>query len=112
MDLEQRDSRIVYPKLPNPINEHELTELFTCTTEEIQWSKGIARAGPSMVALLMHLKVFQHIGRFVAVTELPAAGTARIAERLGQSGTTTINHDRRTLYRHHRAVRDYLKITS
>lgn len=90
MDSEQRDSRIIYPKLPSPLKEHELIQLFTFTTEEVQWAKSVARFGPSMVALLTHLKVFQYIGRLVAVTELPPAGILRIARRLGQSETPTL----------------------
>jgi Domain of unknown function (DUF4158) len=111
LDEEQPHSRIVYPKLPEPLTEGDLLRWFTVTSEEKQWATTVSRWGTSMLALLTHLKVFQHIGRFLPRAELPPAAIARVAEQLYQAAPPTLNDDRRTLYRHHRAIRLYLGIT-
>jgi hypothetical protein len=59
MDQEQPSSRIVYPKLPATLTEIDLPRLFSVTSEEWAWARTVARRGPSMVALLTHLKMFQ-----------------------------------------------------
>jgi hypothetical protein len=56
-------------------------------------------------------KVFQHIGRFLPLAELPPAAIAHVAEQLYQATAATLTDDRRTLYRHHHAIRLYLGIT-
>jgi TnpA family transposase len=111
VDEAQRDSRIVYPKLPELLTEDDLTRLFTLTGEERHWALTVTRRGPSTIALLTHLKVFQTIGRFVVISELPSAGISCVAKQLYLPDTTALTNDRRTLYRHHRAIRDYLKVT-
>ena len=111
MDEAQRDSRIVYPKLPEILTEGDLERLFTFSLEEHHWALTVSRRGPSTIALLTHLKVFQTIGRFLGLSELPRAGISRVAKQLYLPDSTTLIHDRRTLYRHHSAIRDYLKIT-
>ena len=111
MDEAQRDSRIVYPKLPECLTEGDLTRLFTLTGEERHWALTVTRRGQSTIALLTHLKVFQAIGRFLVISELPRAGISCVAKQPYLLDTTTLTNDRRTLYRHHRAIRDYLKVT-
>ena len=108
---EQPHSRIVYPKLPEPLTEGDLLRWFTLTSEERQWAPTVSRWGTSMLALLTQLKVFQHIGRFLPLAEIPPAAIARVAAQLYQAAPATLNEDRRTLYRHHHAIRLYLGIT-
>ena len=112
MDHVSAHSRIIYPTLPGTLSEDDLTRLFTVEHHEANWAAGIARRGPSMVALLTHLKVFQHLGRFLPVAELPEAAIARIGHAVHIDVPKPFDYDHRTLYRHHRAIRDYLKITS
>jgi hypothetical protein len=111
MDQEQRSSRIVYPKLPATLTENDLARLFDVTSEEWAWARTVARRGPSMVALLTHLKVFQHIGRFLPIVEWPSTAIAYIAKQIYLDTPTELGYDRRTLYRHHHAIREYLGIT-
>ena len=47
MDEAQRDSRIVYPKLPKALTEGDLTRLFTFTREEEHRALTVTRRGPS-----------------------------------------------------------------
>src|ERR1700722_15467102 len=102
-------SRIVYPSLPEALDD--LAQLSTVTSEEWAWARGVARRGPSMVALLAHLKVFQHVARFLSVADLPSAVIAHVAKQIHLDVPTDLECDRRTLYRHHQAIRQYLGIT-
>jgi TnpA family transposase len=104
-------SRIVYPSLPETLTEDDLARLFAVTSEEWAWARGVARRGPSMVALLAHLKMFQHVGRFLSVADLPSAVISHVAKQIHLEVPTDFGYDRRTLYRHHQAIRQYLGIT-
>jgi hypothetical protein len=64
-----------------------------------------------MVALLMYLKAFQHMGRFLQVAETPSAAISRVAERLYQGVPAALSYVRRILYRQPCAIRRYLAIT-
>jgi hypothetical protein len=95
-------SRIVYPTLPASLTDDDLVRHFTLTAEEAAWACTIARRGPSLVALLTQLKVFQHLGRFLPITALPRAAIVRIGRALSIEVPESFDYDRRTLYRHHR----------
>ena len=111
MDEAQRNSRIVYPKLSATLTEEELCGLFAIKSDEWAWARTIARRGPSMVGLLTHLKVFQHVGRFLPVRDLAPAAIAYVAKQIYLDAPADFGYDRSTLYRHHRAIREYLGIT-
>jgi TnpA family transposase len=104
-------SRIVYPTLPANLTDDDLVRHFTLTAEEETWACTVARRGPSRVALLTHLKVFQHLGRFLPITALPRAAIDRIGRALSIEVPAAFDYDRRTLYRHHQAIRVYLGVT-
>jgi TnpA family transposase len=111
MDQAQRNSRIVYPKLAAPLMDEDLRLLFTIQSDEWAWARSVARRGPSMVALLTQLKIFQHVGRFLPVRDLPSAAIGHVANQIYLDAPAEFGYDRRTLYRHHRAIREYLGIT-
>jgi hypothetical protein len=71
MDQLQYGSRIVYPRMPEPLTESDLASLFTVSPQENHWARTVARKGPSLVVLLTHLKVFQHVGWFLPIADLP-----------------------------------------
>jgi hypothetical protein len=111
MDHSQRGSRIVYPRMPEPLTEGDLARVFTVTPQEDHWARTVARKGPWLAVLLAHLKVFQHVGRFLPIAELPAAALSRVAAQARLEMPADFAYDRRTLYRHHRAIREFLGIT-
>jgi hypothetical protein len=49
--------------------------LINVSAGEKTWACTVARRGLSMVALLIQLKVLQHIGRFLPFPALQAAGS-------------------------------------
>jgi hypothetical protein len=96
VDQAQRNSRIVYPKLSATLTEDELRALFAIKSDEWAWARTVARRGPSMVALLTHLKVFQHVGRFLPVRDLPPAAIAHVAKQTYLDASAEFGYDRRT----------------
>jgi hypothetical protein len=89
----QRNSRIIYPKLPATLTEDELRLLFTIESDEWAWARTVARRGPSMAALLTHLKIFQHVGRFLPIRDLPSAAVARVAKQIHRDAPMEFGYD-------------------
>ena len=71
MDESRGGSRIVYPKLFPTLTEADLAGQFRLAPEERAWAGTAARRGPSMVVLLTQLKVFQSIGHFLPLAQIP-----------------------------------------
>lgn len=64
--------------------------------------------GASLAVLLTHLKVFQHVGKFFLIVELPAVAMSIVVAQLRLEMPSDISYDRRKLYRHHGVVREFL----
>lgn len=62
--------------------------------------------GTSPEVLLTHLNVFQHAGQFLPIVELPAVTMSFVVAQVRLEMPPDFSYDRRTLYRHHRAIRD------
>src|ERR1017187_3034643 len=96
MDHSQYGSRIVYPRMPEPLTESDLAGLFTVSPEEDHWARTVARKGPSLAVLLTHLKVFQHVGRFLPIAELPVVAMSFVVAqsdwRCHRTLVTTVGH--------------------
>jgi Domain of unknown function (DUF4158) len=78
MDESRVGSRIVYPKLLATLTEADLASQFRLAPEERAWAGTAARRGPSMVVLLTQLKVFQSIGHFLPLAQIPATALSYI----------------------------------
>jgi hypothetical protein len=61
--------------------------------------------------LLTHLKVFQHVGRFLPIADLLTEVMPYVVAQARLAMSADFGYDRRTLYRHHRAIREFLGIT-
>jgi hypothetical protein len=72
----------------------------------------LARTSLAQVALLTQLKIFQTIGRFPPVKDIPVAVIAHVAASLATAAPDSLIHGRNRLYRDHAAIRSYLRITS
>jgi hypothetical protein len=65
------------------------------------------------VALLVQLRVFQAVGRFLPMKDVPASGIQYVAQKLGvECETTEVVYAPTTLYRHQAAVLEYLGVTA
>lgn len=72
-----------YPSLKPDPTPRELAELYTPTEDEQRLAAGIGmRALPRMAALI-HLKVFQRLGYFIPLAEVPPAIREHIAQQVG-----------------------------
>jgi hypothetical protein len=99
MDESRGGSRIVYPKLFATLTEADLVSQFRLAPKERTWAGTAARRGPSMVALLTQLKVFQSIGHFLPLAQIPATALSCIANQLSLATPTDVSIDPRTTYR-------------
>jgi hypothetical protein len=111
MDESRGGSRIVYPKLFATLTEADLASQFRLAPEERAWAGTAARRGPSMVVLLTQLKVFQSIGHFLPLAQIPATALSYIAKQLSLAAPTDVSIDPRTTYRQNSAIRTYLGVT-
>lgn len=76
-------SRLLYPHLPNLPTTAELHRLFSPSYDERAWASTVARTPISQAALLVHLKIFQSVGRLLRVKNIPSFVTEHVAHRLG-----------------------------
>jgi len=101
----QAATRHIYPKLAQRLTSADLRRLFRPSYEERRWVPTIARTPSSQVALLVQLKIFQAVGRFLPAEEIPQAAIEHVAREssvsMKKSGTC---YSDSTLYRHHSAV--------
>jgi hypothetical protein len=66
----------------------------------------------STVALVVQLRVFQAVGRFLPLKDVPASGIEYVAQKLGVECETRVVYPRATLYRHQAAVLEFLGVTA
>lgn len=103
-------ARVIYPELPHPITRDDLQRLFTPSYAERLWAPTIASTASSQVALLVQLKVFQTIGRFVQAADIPSVVVEHVARRLGVDLGAAPAFADRTLYRHRSVIRHHLGV--
>ena len=73
---------VIYPELPDPLTPGDLQQLFNSSFEERKWAPNVARTPEKQVALLVHLKIFQTIGRFMPAADVPLASVEDVARKL------------------------------
>lgn len=105
-------ARVIYPELPDPLTPGDLQQLFSPSFDERQWAPTVVRAAASQVALLVHLKIFQSIGRFRPAAEIPAILMEHVARRMGVEIELCQSFPERTRYRHRQAIFKRLGVVS
>ena len=101
---------VIYPELPDPLTPGDLQELFNPSFDERKWAPTVARTPETQVALLVHLKIFQTIGRFMSVGDVPLAAVEYVARKMAIDCETTLTCPLRTHYRHRQAILSRLKV--
>lgn len=103
--------RTAYPRLKRIPAAKELKEIYTPTPEEVEFSYRAARGVENRLTLLVLLKVFQRLGYFPALHEIPGIIVSHIGMSLRMEPGVAPGYDNaRTLYRHHKAIREYLEV--
>ena len=69
-----------YPHLKPDLTERELAELYTPTEAERVLVAGVGKRPLPRVAALIHLKVFQRLGYFLALADVPQVIREHVAQ--------------------------------
>ncbi len=104
--------RLLYPVLPATPTAGDLHRLFTPSLKERTWASTVTRTPASQVALLVQLRTFQAVGRFLGAEEIPSSAIEHVAGRLGVEGQNRLSYPRATRYRHQAAILGYLGVTA
>lgn len=103
--------RTAYPRFKRHPSARELRDVYTPTDEEVDFITSAAtRGSASMLSLAVFLKTFQRLGYFPQLEDVPSAVVTHIRCCLRLTFEVTIDVTPRTLYRHHQAVRDHLRV--
>lgn len=103
--------RTAYPRFKRLPTAKELREIYTPTSQEIEFSYQAARGAQNRLTLLALLKAFQRLGYFPSLDQIPQPIILHIATCLRVPENVTVGYDNlRTLYRHHRTIREYLEV--
>jgi hypothetical protein len=103
---------VICPELPDPLTTGDFQELFNPSLDERKWARGVARTPETQVALLVHLKIFQTIGRFLPAADVPLRAVEYIARKMAIESEATLTCPIRTHFRHRQAILSRLKVTA
>jgi hypothetical protein len=110
--MSSTSARVLYPELPDPLTPGDMQRLFSPSYSERGWAPTIARRPEFQLALLVHLKIFQTIGRFLPATQIPQAVVEHVALKMGCEAATAAVGAKRTLHRHRVAILLHLGVAS
>jgi TnpA family transposase len=105
-------TRVIYPELPDPLTPGDLQQLFSPSFDERKWAPTVTRTPEAQVALLVQLKIFQTIGRFLPVVDVPLVTIEYVARRMDVGSGSNLIFPERTLYRHRQAILKRLEVVS
>lgn len=110
-----RIDETAYRQLKATPTERELRDLYTPTLDERLLAQQHTTGKPALVAFLVLLKTFQHLGYAVALTSVPMPIVSHIADQMECSvtGQDLINYDLSgTRRRHLQVIRIHLQIVA
>lgn len=101
-----------YPRIKSNLSEREAGEGYTPVKEELVLVDGVAR-GETKLCLLVMLKVFQRLGYFLPLAEVPKVIVRQVAKTAGSQGSdeSFAEYDRSiTRKRHMTLIRQHMKV--
>jgi TnpA family transposase len=75
--------RTAYPRFARAVSARELAEVFTPSAAEVEWARGKTQDDQHLLALLVWLKVYQRLGYFPKLADVPAVVAEHIRGVLG-----------------------------
>lgn len=102
--------RTAYPRLKRTLTVKERKEVYTPTQSEIKFARNVTRGEIPLLSLLLLLKTFQRLGYFPRLADIPTAIVNYVATQLGLAPGVMPAIGTTTLYKYHRAIREYLKV--
>lgn len=102
--------RTAYPRLKQNFTRTELRDFYAPTLEEIFFVRETARNDEPQLQLLIHLKTFQRLGYFPNLEDVSESLISHLRSELQVGRSVLPLVTRRTLYKHHQAVRNRLNV--
>src|SRR5215470_2801864 len=105
--------RTAYPRFTPTPSSKDLLLLYTPTEEERRFAQQATRFANHQLTCLVLLKTFQRLGYFPRLSDVPVmiVHYLRSVLRCGEDVAVGFPEPR-TLYRHHRLIREYLGVTA
>jgi TnpA family transposase len=103
--------RTAYPRFKRYFTTRELGEIYTPTKSEIAFAYSTTNGQSNILNLVVFLKVFQRLGYFPKIAEVPNSilnhvrGCLKLPTEIG-----LVYENSKTMYRHRTAIREYLKV--
>lgn len=105
--------RTAYPRLKRYFTAKELTEIYTPTKSEIAFAYNTTKGQSNIFSLIVLLKVFQRLGYFPKLSEIPNSIVNHIRGCLKMPTDIVLGYENnKTMYRHRVAIREYLKVNT
>src|SRR4051794_9080254 len=98
--------RTAYPRFKREITARELLEIYTPTPQELAFPTRAARGERPLLSLLVLLKCFQRLGYLPPLDTVPSVIVQHLRSVLGLAPEVLTGVTPRTLYKHHRLVRE------
>lgn len=103
--------RTCYPRLKQNFTKTELKDFYTPTEAELLFVKKTARREETGLHLLIHLKVFQKLGYFPNLEEIPDSLLKFLRRTLKYSAVVLPLVSRNTQFLHQAKVLEFLEVT-
>ncbi|HET7300564.1 MAG TPA: DUF4158 domain-containing protein, partial [Oleiagrimonas sp.] len=72
-----------YPRIKANLTAAELRDVYTPSEAELAWAGQVAQSLVTRLAVLVHLKLSQRLGRFIPLSEVPAQIIRHVAHAAG-----------------------------
>jgi hypothetical protein len=103
--------RTAYPRFKRTFSSKELQQVYTPAPQEIAFGFATTQGQIHYFNLMVLLKAFQRLGYFPKLEDIPGAVVNHIRTCLRLPKETVLGYDHpRTMYRHHQAIREYLRV--
>jgi TnpA family transposase len=105
--------RTAYPRFTPTPSSKDLLSLYTPTEEEMSFTQQATRSATHQLTCLVLLKTFQRLGYFPRLSDVPVTIVQHLRSVLHCGEDLSVGFpEPRTLYRHHRLIREYLGVTA
>ena len=105
--------RTAYPRFTPSPSRKDLLTLYTPTEDEGQFTQQATRSPGHQLTCLVLLKTFQRLGYFPRLSDVPETIVQHLRSVLRCGEAVAVGFpEPRTLYHHHRLIREYLGVTA
>lgn len=104
------NERTAYPRLKSNFIKSELCDFYTPNLEELHFVREKSRKSETQLHLLIHLKIFQRIGYFPNIEDVPESLIKHLQSVLQLPADVLPLVARNTLYQQQSAILQYLNV--